>query len=114
MQELLKDINILSIIVSWAFPIILAGILAFMKRIVKDNKTVKESMVMLLRSQIVGKVEKYMEMGFLPDYARSCLEDLFTQYQNLGGNHGVGQLVEQCYNLPPIKKGGGIEYGNGK
>ena len=77
-----------------------------MSFIVKDNKSVKESMIMLLRSQIVGKAEKYMEMGYLPDYARSCLEDLFTEYKNLGGNHGVGQLVEKCYDLPPIKQGG--------
>lgn len=104
MLEIIKDLDILGSIISWAIPIILGGILGFMVKIVKDNKAVKESMIMLLRSQIVGKIEKYMEMGFLPDYARSCLEDLFTQYTNLGGNHGVKQLVEKCYDLPPIKK----------
>lgn len=104
MLELIKDLGILGSIISWAVPIILTGILGFMMRIVKDNTAVKESMIMLLRSQIVGKVEKYTEMGYLPDYARSCLEDLFTQYENLGGNHGVKQLVERCYDLPPIKK----------
>ena len=62
-------------------------------------------MISLLRSQIVSKVEKYMEEGYLPDYARFCLSDLFKQYKDLGGNHGLEKLVDNCLELPPIKKG---------
>lgn len=98
---------ILEIILKWAIPTILTVLYGFISKQLHDSKknnhAMKSSMVLLLRSQIVGKCEKYMELGYLPDYARSCLEDLFEEYENLGGNHGVGALVEQCFHLPPMK-----------
>lgn len=100
--------EILDIVIKWAIPTILTALIGYVVKELKENKknnsAMKESMILMLRSQIVGKVEKYMEIGYLPDYARSCLEDLFEQYSTLGGNHGVGKLVDQCFNLPPIKK----------
>ena len=60
-------------------------------------------MMILLRSQIVSKCENYQSMGYLPDYSRSCLCDLFEQYTALGGYHGVNILVEQVLKLPSIK-----------
>jgi hypothetical protein len=70
-----------------------------------NNKAMKSSMMILLRSQIVGKCEDYQRLGYLPDYARSCLNDLFEQYTALGGNHGVNVLVDKTLELPPIKEG---------
>jgi len=69
-----------------------------------NNKAMKDSMIILLRSQIVSKCENYQRLGYLPDYARSCLSDLFAQYTALGGNHGVNVLVEEILKLPPIKE----------
>ena len=94
----------LDIILKWAIPLIGTSLIGILSYIVKNNHAIKKSMVLLLRSQIVGKCEKYLEMGYLPDYARSCLEDLFNQYELLGGNHGVGSLVNQCFSLPPTKR----------
>lgn len=65
----------------------------------------KASMLSLIRSQIVSKCENYLKEEYLPEYARYCLEDLFRQYKALGGNHGVEVLVNQCFALPPSKKG---------
>lgn len=64
------------------------------------NEAMKKSMIILLRSQIVSKCEKYQELGYLPDYARSCITDLFIQYTALGGNHGVKILVDETLKLP--------------
>lgn len=91
-------------IVKWAIPFLLGGFVTLIGYLIKSNHAIKSSMVLLLRSQIVGKCEKYLEMGYLPDYARSCLDDLFKQYTLLGGNHGVGKLVDQCFELPPNLK----------
>ncbi len=63
-------------------------------------------MLSLIRSQIVGKCENYMKQGYLPEYARFSLEELFKQYQVLGGNHGIEVLVNKCYELPISKKEG--------
>lgn len=100
----------LNIILNCIIPFILTTVLGIIIKELKDNKknnkAMQESMVLLLRSQITGKCEKYIEMGYLPDYARSCIEDLFEQYKILGGNHGVEKLVELTFSLPPILKKG--------
>lgn len=69
-----------------------------------NNEVMKNSMMILLRSQIVSKCENYTKEGYLPDYARSCLTDLFAQYTALGGNHGVNILVDETLKLPPVKE----------
>lgn len=75
--------EIKKIVLNWAIPLVLTTIFGFLVKIIKDNKTMKESMLSLIRSQIVGKCETYMRQGFLPEYARYCLEELFKQYQAL-------------------------------
>lgn len=104
----------IQIILQWTIPTILTIVLGYFTTQLKENKennelinkhneAMKESMVLLLRSQITGKAETYMDLGYLPDYARSCMEDLFQQYKALGGNHGVEALVKKCFDLPPIR-----------
>lgn len=69
----------------------------------KSNKAMKEATIAMLRSQIVSKCENYQGLGYLPEYARYCLTDLFKQYTALGGNHGVNILVDEVLKLPSIK-----------
>lgn len=69
----------------------------------KSNQAMKEATVAMLRSQIVSKCENYQRLGYLPEYARYCLTDLFKQYTALGGNHGVNILVDEVLKLPSIK-----------
>ena len=95
---------ILDTIIKWAIPFILSGIITFVVKIIKGLGAQKKALVALLRSQIVSKCEKYKKDGFLPEYARYCLEDLFKQYKTLGGNHGIEVLVEETFKLPPIKE----------
>ena len=99
--------EILMIIVRWGIPVICAGTLSFICEKLRENdtanKAIKNAMISLLRTQIVNTVEKYEAEGYLPDYARFCLTDLYKQYKALGGNHGIEKLVEKCLDLPPIK-----------
>lgn len=98
----------IDIIIKWGIPFVLTGIIGYVMKELKDNrnsnKAMKQGMVLLMRSQIVGKCEKYQNLGYLPDYARSCLEDLFKEYKILGGNHGVEKLVDKIFELPPKTK----------
>lgn len=100
--------EIIIAIFKWGIPTILTAFSTYtineLKSNKKTNEALKNSMRIILRSQIVSKVEKYEEMGYLPDYARSCIEDLYAEYKNLNGNHGVDLLVNQAYNLPAVKK----------
>ncbi len=77
----------------------------FNKKSDKKDEAMKKAIVSILRSQIVNKCETYRKKGYLPDHIRSCLVDLFEQYTALGGNHGVGVLVEETLKLPPVKEG---------
>ena len=96
--------EIVKIILNWAIPVILTGIFGFLVKLFKNMDTMKSSQLSLIRSQIVGKCENYMKQGYLPEYARYCLEELFKQYQVLGGNHGIEVLVNKCYELPISKE----------
>ncbi len=80
---------------------ILGWVVKELKENKKCNKATKNSIILILRSQIVGKCEKAIEVGFLSDYTRHCIDDLFKEYELLGGNHGVKGLVEQTFSLPP-------------
>ncbi|MEG2311491.1 MAG: hypothetical protein RSB72_02200 [Bacilli bacterium] len=97
----------LDILIAWALPTFLTICLGYIAKELKGNRrnniAMKESMIILLRSHITTKIESYFAIGYLPDYARSCLEKLYEQYQSLGGNHGVQELINQCFRLPPVK-----------
>ena len=96
--------EIFIIFIQWFIPFACASGFAVISRQLKENKksndAMKASMLSLIRSQIVGKCESYTKKGFLPEYARYCLEDLFKQYKTLGGNHGIEKLVDKTFELP--------------
>lgn len=97
--------EILMTIFKWGIPIVLTGISGIVVKIYKDNKAVKLALLSIIRSQIVSKCESYQSKGYLPEYARYCLEDLFVQYKALGGNHGIEVLVNNTFELPSRKDG---------
>ena len=92
--------NTLHTIFNWLIPFLCGSGITFAIKQLNYNKAMKNSMISLLRSQIVSKCETYIKRGFLPEYARYCLEELFKNYKALGGNHGVEKLVNKCFDLP--------------
>jgi len=96
--------EILMTIFKWLIPVVLTGISGIVVKIYKDNKAVKLALLSIIRSQIVSKCESYQSKGYLPEYARYCLEDLFVQYKALGGNHGIEILVNNTFELPSKKE----------
>lgn len=97
--------EILMTIFKWLIPVVLTGISGIVVKIYKDNKAVKLALLSIIRSQIVSKCESYQSKGYLPEYARYCLEDLFVQYKALGGNHGIEILVNNTFELPSRMRG---------
>ena len=99
----------IKIILEWAIPFFLTGICAFiakfMTSVKKNNEVMKEAMKSILRSQIISKSENYLSLGYLPSYARDCLDSLEEQYELLGGNGSTKSLVSQALLLPPKKEG---------
>lgn len=91
-------------IIKWGIPFALTALITFIIKMLKDNKALKDGLLAIIRSQIVSKCEKYQKEGFLPEYARYCLEDLFKQYKQLGGNHGIEILVTKTFELPSVRR----------
>ena len=95
-------------IIKWGIPFILTGIITYIIRELKANKSnntaMKNGLLSIIRSQIVSKCEKYQKEKCLPEYARYCLEDLFKQYKQLGGNHGIEILVTKTFELPSVRR----------
>lgn len=91
-------------IIRWAIPFVCTALFTLMgnslKNIRGDNRAMKAGLLAIIRSQIVSKCESYQKLGYLPEYARYCLEDLHKQYKALGGNHGIEILVNNTFELP--------------
>ena len=91
-------------IIRWAIPFVCTALFTLMgnslKNIRGDNRAMKAGLLAIIRSQIVSKCEEYQKRGYLPEYARYCLEDLHKQYKALGGNHGIEVLVDNTFELP--------------
>ena len=83
---------------------VIGALITFLGTQIKQNKSLKCSIVSLLRGQIVASCEQYIKLGYLPDYARYTINELGTNYCNLGGNHGIQDLINKTNNLPPIKE----------
>lgn len=82
----------------------IGALVTFLGTQIKQNKSLKCSIVSLLRSQIVTNCEQYSKLGYLPDYARYTINELGSNYCNLGGNHGIQDLITKTNDLPPIKQ----------
>ena len=105
----MTGVNILQLFIEWLIPFISVAVITWLgksaHKIKQDNAAMKNGLLAIIRSQIVSKSEEYQNKGFLPEYARYCLDDLFKQYKALGGNHGIEILVNNVFELPSsIKK----------
>lgn len=68
----------------------------------------------MLRDRIISAYNEYEKLGYCPIYARENLQELTTQYFNLGGNGVVHDLVDKISKLPtePPKRGSEVKCSN--
>ena len=86
----------LDLFIKWLVPTILGGAMGVITYMIKKNHAMKNSMVLLLRSQIVSKCENYLKLGYLPSHGRSCISDLFEEYEKLGVPRLVCKQLHHC------------------
>ena len=96
--------EIIMTIIRWAIPFVCTALFTLignlLRKVRRDNEAMKAGLLAIIRSQIVSKCEEYQSRGYLPEYARYCLEDLYNQYKALKGNHGIDVLVDNTFELP--------------
>lgn len=94
-------------ILKYWLQVIFGGILTLIAWTVKklskkmnEQEAIKMGVQALLRDRIIQAYNVYMERGYCPIYGRENLTELAKQYENLGGNGVVPQLMEKIQCLP--------------
>ena len=82
--------------IEFGFGVILAGFMWLFKR----QKAIGNGVKALLRDRIIQSCNNYKDKGYCPIYARDNINNLFKEYEALGGNGTVKALVEEIKKLP--------------
>lgn len=80
-------------------------LLAIVKQLIDDNKKLKsdqqrktqamqDGMMLLLKIQLIEYHDKYMDEDNLPTYVYDNFDEMYTVYQELGGNGMVKHMKE--------------------
>lgn len=100
----MQDINILQIILNYMVPLILGGIIGFLSTKIKNHnkkdKAIEEGLVALLRNELVRRYREYETKGEMAILDKENIEDMFKQYENLGGNGTVKKMYKELLDLP--------------
>ena len=71
---------------------------------IKQYIGLKNGMIALLRNEIVRIYEKYIKLGFCPNYMKENINEMYNNYHKLGGNGLVTAMVNEIFKLPNEKK----------
>lgn len=102
--------NILQIILSYLIPTILGGLLGFISTKLKKNKekeeeekkkinVLEQGVQALLRNEIIRRYREFESKGEISILDQENLDEMFVQYQNLGGNGTVKKMMNDLYEL---------------
>ena len=100
----MEEIGILKIILSYLIPTLLGGVVGFLsthfKKKKKKEKAIEEGVQALLRNELIRRYREYETKGELSILDKENIEEMFVQYENLGGNGTVKQLMTELLQLP--------------
>jgi len=100
----MDDINVLQIILNYMIPLILGAIIGFLSTKIKSykekDKAIEEGLVALLRNELVRRYREYEQKGEMSILDKENIEDMFKQYENLGGNGTVKKMCKELLELP--------------
>lgn len=100
----MQDINVLQMILNYIVTLVLGGIIGFLSTKVKNHnkkdKAIEEGLVALLRNELVRRYREYETKGEMAILDKENIEDMFKQYENLGGNGTVKKMYKELLNLP--------------
>ena len=102
--------NIIKKILSYLIPTILGGLLGFISTKLKKNKekeeeekkkinVLEQGVQALLRNEIIRRYREFESKGEISILDQENLDEMFVQYQNLGGNGTVKKMMNDLYEL---------------
>ncbi len=81
-------------------PILLGYIVWLLKRQKKDRSANSKGTMLLLRVQLIGYHEEWMERGYITKHGIENFMEMYDAYHALGGNGMVTHLLEEVRELP--------------
>ena len=100
----MANVNVLQVLISYLIPTILgAGIGFLSSRVKKDRakeKALEAGVRALLKNALVNSYREYEIKGEMSILDKENVEEMFKQYENLGGNGTVKQLMSELMHLP--------------
>lgn len=96
--------DIFKIVLSYIIPTVLGGSLGYIltqfKKTRKKELAIEQGVQALLRNELVRCYREYEQKGEMSILDKENMEAMFKQYENLGGNGTVKQLMEDLLKLP--------------
>jgi hypothetical protein len=100
--------EITSIVISYLIPTVLGGVIGWLTTKVKKARTeeeikqkaLEEGVQALLRNELIRRYREYEVKGEMSILDKGNIEEMFKQYQNLGGNGTVKELMNELLHLP--------------
>jgi ATP-dependent 26S proteasome regulatory subunit len=100
----MSNVNVLQVLISYLIPTFLGATIGFFISNIKKNrvkeKAIEEGVKALLKNELVNCYREYEIKGEMTILDKENIEEMFTQYQNLGGNGTVKQLMTELMELP--------------
>lgn len=100
----MSNVNVLQILIAYLIPTFLGAAIGFLMSNFKKNRTkekaIEEGVQALLRNELVRRYREYEIKGELSILDKENIEEMFKQYENLGGNGTVKQLMTELMHLP--------------
>lgn len=81
-----------------------AGLLGYVVKVWKSQKAIKYGMQALLRDRLIQAYNHHIDKGYCYIYERDAINNMYTQYHNLGANGVIDDLMEEFCDLPTRRK----------
>ena len=98
----MDSMDIVKIVLGYLIPTILGGLLGFvstkLNKIKKKDQAIEDGVQALLRNELIRCYREYQQKGEMTILDKENIEAMFIQYQNLGGNGTVKQLMTELLN----------------
>ena len=95
----MEIIDIIKMIIGYLIPTVLGGLLGFLSTKLKKNRkkdqAIEEGVQALLRNELIRCYRDYQQKGEMTILDKENIEAMFKQYENLGGNGTIKQLMTE-------------------
>lgn len=69
----------------------------------RQMKDLKEANILILGDRLTQKTKYYLRTGYIPAEEMTEYRALYDSYKDMGGNHGVDDLVQKTIDALPLK-----------